>query len=291
MSDFTINDTMAELRYELDEREIYNDIRSDIGVLQTEVIIDADPTYAWYHITVERRVPAGWTYFYTFPRRHDSASDWEIVEHSAWYSDVDANHLPYFDYSISALKDIFVVRDGSNWTQAKYVDIENTGSQTMYLSVHVKYKYLATEGASHEETKAVRLNVRATDSTSIAKYGRRVMNLVWQEGTSAADMQTLVDYYLARHKDPYGRVTARLIGKIDAMRTQIFTREISDLITVVCDNLGLNADHYIDSIAITDGHEGIPIGTWGLEIQRTEEALSVFTVDVSLVGSTHIIGS
>ncbi len=45
MSDFTVNDTMAEIRYEIDEREIYNDIRSAIGIMITETVADADATY------------------------------------------------------------------------------------------------------------------------------------------------------------------------------------------------------------------------------------------------------
>ena len=116
------------------------------------------------------------------------------------------------------------------------------------------------------------------------------MNLTWTEGTSQSAMQVLVDYYLAKHKDPYARLRATLQGKTNALMTQFITREISDLVTVVCTRLEINADYFINSIAFDDGPVGIPTCTWILEAQRTEEALSIFTIGTSALDGAHVLG-
>jgi len=285
MSDFTVNDTMAEIRYELDDREIYNDIRSEIGILISETVVDADPTYNWQSFTRFPKIRAGDTIRLHFTAEYASPSNWYIKSHSATYISCihPYNISPYCDYSIK-----LVTIDGN---RKKAVEITNTGSSNGSFRIVVRYKYKATDKITHEEITPVTLTVRATDSTSIREYARRVMNLTWSEGTEEDDMQTLVDHYLARYKDPVARVVCILKGSTDTLRTQIITREISDLITVVCANLGLNADCFINSISISGDPTGIPVCTWGLEIQRAYELLTLFKLDTSELDGPHILAS
>lgn len=283
MSDFTINDTMAEICYELDDREIYNDIRSEIGTLISETVVDADPTYNWQIFTRYATVLPGETIKLIYQADHATASNWQLYAHAAVYRASVGDWQPYYDYAID-LEEITAL--------TKYaVNIENTGSYEASFVIGVKYKYLAAEQITHEQLVPLLLSIQTTDATSIKEYGRRVMNLTWSEGTSREAMQAIIDYFLARHKDPVARLRATIKGKTNALMTQFTTREISDLVTVVCTNLGINADYFINSISISDDSTGVPVCTWGLEAQRSYEALALFVLDTSELDGAHILGS
>ncbi len=117
------------------------------------------------------------------------------------------------------------------------------------------------------------------------------MNLTWAEGTEEDAMQTLCDHYLTKHEEPLPRLRVRIKGTTDTLQTQIFTREISDLLTIVQDNLDINDDYYIDSITIQDGPADIPSCLWIVEKQRTEEALTLFLIGTSELDGPHVLGS
>lgn len=280
MSDFTIDDTMAEIRYELDDREIYNDIRSEIGIMTTETVVDADPTYSWRYWRRTMTVPAdGYIHMRVFTASELSPIGWELRSVSA--KDLDGN--AYYDYQIKIVS--------SDDSRTKGVEIINTGSEIMVIKFRLYYKYKTADRITHEELVPETLTVRATDATSIQKYGRRVMNLTWSEGTEDGAMQVLVNHYLVRYKEPIPRLMVIVKGTTDTLRTQIITREISDLLTVVCAEIGLNSDFFINSITLKDGPVGVPVCTWGLEEQRTEETLTIFVLDTSELDGPHILGS
>jgi len=285
MSDFTVNDTMVDLRYELDDREIYNDIRSEIGILISETVVDVDADYWRANFTRFPKIAAGDTVRLTFTAEYASPSDWAIKSHSATYlSSLDPyTRSPYYNYSIK-----MVTVDGS---RKKAVVITNTGSYRASFRVVVWYKYLKTDKITHEEITPITLTVRAINATSITKYGRRVMNLTWAEGTEEKDMQSLIDHYITRYAEPVARLICKIKGSSDTLRTQVITREISDLITVICANLGINADCFINSISISADLTGIPVCIWELEIQRTYELLTLFKLGISELGSTDVLGS
>ena len=280
MSDFTVDDTMAEIRYELDDREIYNDIRSEIGVLESETIVDVDSTYSWKWWHRSLKLSPGQQVVVKY-EGWSNAISWKLgsYQHAATmpYETTES----YYDYSVKL----------SSSGDSATVTVKNTGNSYCKVWYSVAFKYKTADEVTHEEQTPNLLTVRATDSTSITEYGRRVMNLTWAEGTEESAMQTLVDHALARYKDPVARINSTIKGSTDALRTQIITREISDLITVVCTNLGLNADCFINSISINDNPTGIPVCTWGLEIQRAYELLTLFKLDTSELDGAHVLGS
>ena len=100
MSDFTVDDTMAEIRYELDEREIYNDIRSEIGTLISETVVDVDPTYRWQVFYRFPIVLPGETVRLVFLADYVMASEWRLFAHTAIYkASVNPSvWLRYYDY-------------------------------------------------------------------------------------------------------------------------------------------------------------------------------------------------
>lgn len=287
MSVFTLTNKSARIRYELGEREIYNDIRSDIGILKTQTVVDADPTYEWkWWQRLQKTEPSG-VYVKLFKASVTSPIVWEVYAHSG--TEVTSVYPagiavgPYYDYAINLVT--------SSDLRVATVKIENTGTKHANIRYSVRYKYLATERITHEEFASDVLTVRATDETSIGKYGRRVMNLTWTEGTDETVMQSLVDHYLLRYKEPVARVKALVKGTTDTLRTQIYTREFSDLLTVICDELGLNADFYLDTISLRDSLVGIPECTWGLEQIRSYEESTLFVLDTSELDGLHILGS
>ena len=280
MADFTIDDTMAGIIYDWSDREIYNDVRAELGFLTTETVVDADPSYEWKVWNKYQGLPApGYTTFRYFTATLAEALAWSMYDHSAYDYDLQ----PYYDYEISLID--------TNDDETKAVEIKNTGSKYGTISYKVKYKYLASDAVTHEEQSYNVLNVRATDEDSIKKYGRRVLNQAWPQGTSQADMQMIVNAALERYKEPMPTLKVTLQGRTDALATEIFTREISDVIAVVCDELGLaSTDYFLDTISIKDMQEAIPVCTWGLIEQRPEEATGWFLIDTDWIDGPKLIG-
>ncbi len=281
MSDFTVNDTMARIRYELDEREIYNDIRSEIGILINETVVDADPTYSWKHWHRSMLQAPGTTWLRVFTASQPDPTSWGLINVSAHKLD----NSPYYDYNVRI--------ESTDDSRTKGVFSENTGSETAVIVYTLRYKYLTAERLTHEMLVPETLRVRATDETSIRQYGRRVMNLVWAEGTAESAMQSVVNFYLTRYKQPIARLRLTVKGITDTLRTQIITREISDILTVICDELDINEDAFINSIAAREVPitGGIPICIWVVEFQRPEELLTLFLTNTSLTNGPHITGS
>lgn len=280
MSDYTVDDTMVKIIYDLSDREIYNDVRAELGIETSETIVDADPAYEWKQWSKYSGLPSpGYTMFRYFTATLQEPITWQLnSDHSAW--DYDLN--PYYDYEISL--------EDTNDANCKAVKITNTGNKGGTISFSVKYKYKTSDEVTHEEISYQTLTVRAIDETSIKKYARRVMNLTWPQGADEAEMQMIADACLARYKEPWPVLHVTIQGKNDALATQIFTREISDVISVICDKLGLaSTDFFIDRISIRDSAVGIPVCTWMLTGQRDEEVVGYFVIDTDFIDGDKLI--
>jgi len=278
MSDYTIDDNMAKLIYEISDREIYNDIRAEIGVQHSETVVDADPTYSWRQWYRYSGLGNPGTCYSTTYNGEYQAISWQIINAS---SD-DHDYNPYYDYTIN------IVESDSDHCVVKWC---NTGSKGATIGFTLRYKYQTSEGTTHDEIAYQTLTVRATDDTSIAKYGRRVMNLTWPQGTTANDMQGICNTCLARYKDPVPNIMSTIKGTDDTIASEIFTREISDTISVVCDNLGLaSTDFYLDSISIRDSALKQPTCNWLLTGQRTAEVTDWFRFGSGHFGGPEVLG-
>jgi len=283
VADYTINDTMADLTYQLDDRFIYNDIRSELGYSTTETILDdTDPAvYEWRLWQRYHALPApGYTTFQYFTATVGSPLAWRIRNVTAH----DYDYAPYTGYTINLID--------TSETLTKAVEIKNTGSSNGTIGYIVEYKLLISEAVeyTHEETTWNTLQVRATDSDSIDKYGRRTMNLVWPTGATENQMQAVVDRYCEKYREPAARLTLTLKGKDDTNLGIIYQAEVSETVQVINANLGLNDLFYIDSIEIHEGIDGIPVCVLGLTDQYTTETYSVFTIDTSEIDGTDYIG-
>jgi len=278
-------DDVLDVVYELSDREIYNDIRSQIGITEssTETIVDADPTYEWRYYTANSGLPASWrTNVKKFTAAYNAIT-WKIDSHSAMYQDTDGSWKPYYDYSV------WIESSDSSHCEVHY---KNTGSSYASLHYVLKYKYMASEGFSHEDTTTTysTLTVRATDEDSISKYGRRVMNLLWPEGQTEVDMQSLVEWYLAKYKEPVATVRLTVVGGDDTKKAAILDSDYSDRDTVTLTALSLDTNFFIDRVDIRDDLKGMPIAHLELVEVRPEEALGLFTLDTSELDGPDILG-
>jgi len=282
VSDYTINDTMADLRYELDDRFIYNDIRSELGYSVTETVVDdSEPaTYEWRLWQMYHALPApGYTTFQYFTATLGTPIEWRVRNVTAH----DYDYAPYTGFTINLI--------ATNDTLTKAAEIKNTGSSNGTIGYIVEYKLLISEAVeyTHEETTWNTLQVRATDSDSINKYGRRTMNLVWPTGATENQMQSVVDHYCDKYKEPAARLSLTLKGKDDTNLAIIYQAEVSQTVQAINARLGLNDLFYIDSIEIHGGIDDIPICTLGLTDQYTTETYSTFIIDTSEIDGTHVI--
>lgn len=282
MADYTINDTMADLRYELDDRFIYNDIRSEIGYSTSETVVDdVDPaTYEWRLWQKYHALPQpGYTTYQYFTATQGTPIEWRIRDVKVY----DYDYAPYADYSINLI--------ATNDSLTKAAEIKNTGSSTGTIGYIVEYKLLISDAIeyTHEETTWNTLKVRAKDNSSILKYGRRTMNLVWPTGATENQMQSVVDRYCDKYAEPAARLSLVLKGDDDTNKGIIFQAEVSQTVQVVNARLGLNDLFYIDSIDIHGSIDGIPVATFGLTDQYTTETLSLFLLDSSLLDSDHVL--
>ena len=269
---------ISEFILELSDREIYNDIRSDTGISNTETVIDEDPTYARKIFHCYTGLPAdGKAYRRSFTAAGDNALSWSLGTHSA----ADYSYKAYHNYYIK-----IVSQDSSKCT----IEYKNTGSLGATLEYSVSYRYKTSEGSSHEVTNYSTLTVRATDDVSIAKYGRRVMNIVWPLGQTQEQMQSLVNSYLERYKEPVPIATITLQGKSDELIKNILMLKISDRVRIIYDLLGLDGDFFVNNLEITHDVQGILEGRYELEYARANEANSIFTLDVSELDGADILG-
>ena len=289
MADFTINDTMADLRYEYDDRFIYNDIRSEIGFSKTQTILDetSPSEYEWRSFTRDEALPPpGYiTPYGPYKATQGTPLDWRIrdVQANLYYNGTP----PYGEYTGFTVNLL-----ASNDSLVKYVDVKNTGSQ--YGSIHyvIEYKVLIAEAVEymHEETTWNTLEVRATDADSITKYGRRTMNLVWPTGATQNQMQTVVERQLEKYREPAARLTMTLKGSDDTLKVVIYDIEVSDTVQVVNARLGLNDEFYVDSIEIRCAPDDIPVGVIGLTDRYATETYGIFVLDTSELDGTDRLG-
>lgn len=288
----TFDDTMADIVYELDDREIFNDIRSETIVPKIIVVDDSD----WQPTMITYSKPANF-FAYEDSReymrtlglpsgitRADVVSvSWEGVH--KYYDKVTGEKISV-ECSLSVelhetLARCYITVPAAIGDPDKWEDYNG--------DLYITYWGEEWVEASHEETTYVTIVVRSTDLDSIKKYARRVLNLTWPMGATEEQSQSLVDSYCSRYSEPVARVKMTLKGSSDTLRVQILTRKISDKITVINSQLGLNQDFFINKIDFKDFPDRIPSLVWILEEERASEDAGVFEIDTHEIDGDALI--
>ena len=133
------------------------------------------------------------------------------------------------------------------FAQSAKIAIQNNAGHIVYITL------LKVRGTYYDDqTKVTR---KAEDATSQTAYQKRTFALDAKFMTDAELAESFCQVSLARYKDPQPEVAMVIINKNATNLLQILTRVISDRITVVNSELGLNQDFFINKVEheITEG--------------------------------------
>lgn len=287
MSVATFNNTMASMTVSFSDREIYNDIRSQIDITVTNVVID-DPLVSYGNEEYER-------YGNIYNLKNGESKSITITGPEAYkqsYLHWTGENAIGYPISGSDTYILNIVVDSSDLDSITITVTNNSGIDLLYAKVTAIYVYTSLTGIvpqSHTETGTETLTIRSIDATSIAAYGRRSMNLTWPLGQTQEQTQALADAYLVKYKDPVPVLTMSVLGKTQAIATTLLGLKISDLITIINTELGLNGDYYINTIDVSHNCDGLLLYTFGLEQQRLYESYTLFTIDTSEIDGSHVL--
>jgi len=303
MSVATFNNTMAALTCEIDDRKIYNDIRSEIDISTTTIITDQDATYETTSIgTITNNLLPGYDIrnaaspielnetieVYIYSRIGQAAADWLSAEASYCILDEATDQLLTIVCEVTILE---------KFSDKVKISVTEPGAVPDGIHASVSksavYSYQVLPTITHPETNTKTVTIQSTDATSIAKYGRRVMNLTWPLGQTQNQMQSLIDGYLALYKDPRPYLSMTLQGKNDTLIQQILTRKVSDAVTIINDRLGLLApgkDFFINSVNVIHDCHDVLTGNYVLEEIPAIQSVPIFKLDISELDGTHVLG-
>ncbi len=230
-SQATFDNTMANIFYSLNPRNVYNIIKSTVTPFELQ-----SSATLW---TLEEipSIPAG--------------------ESAIWWADASVNNTPVFVDAWATLNDgdtdmtANSQSDGggtdmtsdisvslSKLAKTMKITLTNNGSVPAYLTL------LQARGTYYDDKAKV--TRKAEDTTSQTDYQKRTLDISGKYMSDAAQAQDLVDYGIGKYKDPRAELSMTLMNQDSATLTQILSREISDRITVINDNLGINGDYFID---------------------------------------------
>jgi len=317
MSTFNATD-LNQFTLEISDRDIYNDIRSETDVTtETEVQGDGTPE-AHQEIEVPRdgnikvvvaansselvtfTVETGHTDItwlsaeisYATRTKEYGLSEVDCeAEDGTWYEPYgEEPSCCYYPDIAGTISIRFTVR-GRTTATARVTNPYDYEIRAKPIAIYQHLVQEAIEGAVTIETHTRTLTIRSTDATSIRKYGRRVMNLVWPMGQSEEQAQSLIDAYKDRYSEPVSLASMVLEGSTDAKITQILDMDIDDKHQIIHPGLDMDQEFFVNNIGITLNREGTGIltGTFGLEQVRAMEETTFFIINTSLIGGTHVI--
>jgi hypothetical protein len=327
MSTTITENDIAEITFDFGEREIYNDIRSECDVTEIlHVRPDATPdlflsfeTSAW-----------GWT-IYANSTTYVTATADEDHSEISWLGITDYSFSPKTLLGLSeaecaalgtgnwrysskmetslCMLDQSVVEDYVSWEVYSQDDttftIEVTNDSSYDIRGVWKVAYLALTPATRY------LKLRSTNDTSIAKYGRRVMDLRWYVGQTPNQMQSIIDGYCDKYAEPVPFVNLVLLGKTDSLVTKILGLKMDDTITLRLpglnvygyfilntdrldegylgvEGLTLNDEFWVNNVSISHDVNGIMEGIFDLANVRGLERYTYFELDVSKLDEDYL---
>ena len=291
---------------DLSDREIYNDIRAECDI--TEILSvrpDATPELfvSFETSTKSQQIPANTEVdlVATADPDHSEIVWGNIVDYSfqpdtilGWSQAVCEQLAGYWRWS-SSLGTSLCSLPQSLVDQDVEFEIVDKGDTTCTIRVTnnsdyiLRGKWYVSYIALTPETRYIKL--RSTNATSIAKYGRRVMDLVWSMGITPNTMQSLIDNYCERYCEPMSFASMTLEGETDAKITQILNMRIDDKHQIIHPGLDMDEEFFVNNINPSFSREGsgVLIGTFQLEQVRDIENTTFFIIGTSLIGGAHVI--
>lgn len=294
---------------EISDREIYNDIRAECDISEILTLRpDATPEF-FDLIRVRSSIPhsnplvPGETRDFTV---YAESEHIEIVWQTAWAECTpvslrglteaecyalggEAWWYPWGNPSIPSMCELpnnfAKINDDIVQRAGRYIVVEvtNRGDWSVIGSIYAEYLGLTPEKRY--------LKLRSVDETSIAKYGRRVMDLIWPLGQHPNTMQSMLDSYCARYSEPVCMARMTLEGSDDAKITQLLSLKVEDKHQIIHPRLDMDEEFFINNLNVSYQREGDNIlrGVYNLEQVRASEELTLFLIGSSLIGGAHVI--
>lgn len=267
------------------EREIYNDIRTECDVTEIlEVRPDATPE-------LFETFTAQGDYWGIPPGATMDITAYAASEHSeiTWLQVVDfySNPVTQFDFTQEECEGLggtwrdpgmgaapFCLLPSSLAPASYRIISRGTNSCTVRVTnessiYDISVVFLVAYQALTPEKRYIKL--RSVNETSIAKYGRRVMDLRWYVGQTPNQMQSIIDGKCDKYSEPYPVVNVVMLGKTDALVTKILGLKIDDKVTLTHTRLNIDDDFWVSNVSGFHDVNGLLEGIFDLENVKPEE--------------------
>uniref|UniRef100_A0A6M3IZN6 Putative tail protein n=1 Tax=viral metagenome TaxID=1070528 RepID=A0A6M3IZN6_9ZZZZ len=230
----TFTNTMAQITYSLNPKNVYNIVKATVTpwALQAEAEL--------WRLQETPSIPAGETLVWWGEASVISGSSSNSVFVDAWVTPASTT-----DYTANSLAngtgtdmtaDIAITT--TKFAKAIKLSIVNNGAVPAFITL------LKARGTYYDDqTKVTR---KAEDSTSQTAYQKRTLEIGGKYMDDADQAQDLVDYSVGKYKDPRAELSMSIINDGATNLAQLLSREISDRITVVNTKLGIDDDYFID---------------------------------------------
>jgi hypothetical protein len=131
--------------------------------------------------------------------------------------------------------------------------------------------------------------LRAINEASIAKYGRRVMDLEWPLGQHPTMMQSMIEGYCERYCEPICTASVRIEGKNDDLIEKILSLKIDDKHEFMHPGLEMTEQFFINNVDVHHDVNAVIEGIYDLEQVRDNERTTLFILDSSLLDSDDVL--
>jgi len=268
----TFDNTMANISYSMNPRNVYNIVTTTVTPFELQAIAEL------WRLQETPSVPAGETYTW-----------WGEASVSGTSVFVDAWTTPASttDYTANSQSDgggtdmtADITLTATKFAKTIKLELANGGSVPAFITL------LKSRGTYYDDlTKVTR---KAEDSTSQTDYQKRTLKIGGQYMSDADQAQDLVTYAIGKYKEPRAELSMSIMNQDAATLTQILSREISDRITVVNDKLGVDGDYFIDYMEHNISMSGkLHTATYRLADTINED---FWTLDFSALASTTTEG-
>jgi len=267
-SQFTFNDTMEQINYSMNPKNIYNTIKSTI----TPWSLSASSEELWrlqevpsLDIGETKTFWGNSNYFVDAWDTIVASTDYLANSASTGLGDNETANL-----SVSQ----------SGFAQAIRIDTTNNTDHMIYLTL------LKAKGKYYDGQTTI--TIKKEDVTSQTNYQKRTLDRAgkYQDSTDVAD--GYCNIALAKYKDPRPEISITVVNSSSTLLYQQLSREISDRITILNTKLGLNSDFFIEAMehTITDS------GLYHRTTYRVSDAINddFWVLDYSALASASTTG-
>jgi hypothetical protein len=229
-SSATFTNTMSNITYSLNPRNIYNIIKVSVTPWELQSI-----TELW-RLQDTPLIPAGETFTYW----GEASVSGQSVFVDAWTTPVVTTD--YTANSLSSGLGTDMTSDISITTTkfAKTIKLELTNNAVTPAYITL----LKARGTYYDDQTKVTL--KAEDTTSQTNYQKRTFEIDGKYMTDSDKARDYVAYAIGKYKDPRPELSISCMNQDSTILAQILGLEISDRVTIVNTLLGINDDYFID---------------------------------------------